>query len=296
MSMVHSKVRARSGLTLVEVLLVIAIIGVLIGMLLPAVQHVRRAALRTQCANNAKQFGLALQHFAVDYEGRLPVIDAAPGSPNGCGDSLHTALLPYVEQGNFFREVLIKADPNAPLPIIKVFRCPADPSIPSGWTVPVSSYGANAQVFWGNPSLNNTIVDGSSNTIAFAEHYALSCGSMGQGVSFEQFLTIRTTAGVRRATFADGGTLLNYQNCFDVFPVTSGSPPISVGSPFPEDTFQVAPPLIQCASNMAQTPHHSGMVVALFDGSVRTLSRGTAPTIYWGAVTPAGGEILDSDW
>jgi prepilin-type processing-associated H-X9-DG protein len=101
--------------------------------------------------------------------------------------------------------------------------------------------------------------------------------------------------GGHRPTFADGGPLLNWQNFGDDYPVTSGSPPTSVASSFPNvTTFQVVP--LDCDWGIAQTPHSSGMQVALADGSVRNLAGSMAPTTYWGAVTPAAGEILGNDW
>jgi prepilin-type N-terminal cleavage/methylation domain-containing protein/prepilin-type processing-associated H-X9-DG protein len=102
------RVRGR-GFTLVELLVVIAIIGVLVAMLLPAVQAAREAARRTQCVNNLKQLGLALQNYH-DTLGRFP-----PGyvedktATNECW-GWGAMILPYVEQSGLYQELGVDRD------------------------------------------------------------------------------------------------------------------------------------------------------------------------------------------
>jgi hypothetical protein len=81
-----------------------------------------------------------------------------------------------------------------------------------------------------------------------------------------------------------------------VVPVTGGNPPTTVGST-PELTFQIAPRFglhldSECNPRVAQTPHKSGMMVCLGDGSARALRPGLTPAVYWAMVTPAGGEVI----
>ena len=119
-------VKTNTGFTLVELLVVIAIIGILIGMLLPAVQQVREAARRTACANNLRQSVLAAHNFESSFE-RLPPGSEINGGP--WGNSFWVFLLPYTEQGNLFNEY--------------------DLSL-GGWTGhPVGSANANAQLLRG---------------------------------------------------------------------------------------------------------------------------------------------------
>ena len=94
----------RGGFTLIEVLVVFAIIGVLIGLLLPAVQRVREAANRAACQNNLKQIGLAVhshhdthQQFPKGSRNDRPLTLAAPRT------TYMIELYPYLEQGNTYR-------------------------------------------------------------------------------------------------------------------------------------------------------------------------------------------------
>lgn len=159
---------AARGFTLVELLVVIAIIGVLMGLLLPAVQMAREAARRSACSNNLRQLGLAI----VNYESarqKLPVNQVGPGGPKPGGGfaagyySWLVPLLPYLEQSNVYDQMnrtvnngdgnghrIGSAHPNAVAAAMSIgtFLCPSDTpglntvmgtSNPGG-----SSYAANA--------------------------------------------------------------------------------------------------------------------------------------------------------
>lgn len=125
--------RARTGFTLVELLVVITIIGILISLLLPAVQSAREAARRTQCQNNIKQFGLALQNYHQKY-GRFPANSRWWPPSNKRKGSMHFKLLPYLEQQGFWDQIDTRGDVvaqiegNADLKstVFTVFRCPSD--------------------------------------------------------------------------------------------------------------------------------------------------------------------------
>jgi prepilin-type N-terminal cleavage/methylation domain-containing protein/prepilin-type processing-associated H-X9-DG protein len=111
--MISSRVAPRrSGFTLIELLVVIAIIGVLIALLLPAVQAAREAARRAQCVNNLKQIGLALFNYESSY-GAFPTAGQGsmydgipiPDTMYVDGTGFHARILPYIEQANVFNAI-----------------------------------------------------------------------------------------------------------------------------------------------------------------------------------------------
>ncbi|RCS46330.1 DUF1559 domain-containing protein [Bremerella cremea] len=135
-----SRTPRRHAFTLVELLVVIAIIGVLIALLLPAVQQAREAARRIQCTNNQKQIGLAIHNYH-DTFGKLPY-NAVPQSGSvgdrQRGPSWLVRLLPFVEQNSAYDQFVFTGDwtmqdgpsPNAAvLGLLRVpgFNCPSSP-------------------------------------------------------------------------------------------------------------------------------------------------------------------------
>lgn len=130
----------RSAFTLVELLVVIAIIGVLVSLLLPAVQAAREAARRSQCTNNLKQMALACQNYMSSNKDRLPMGFA--GKPEASGANynkrgLFTEMLPFMEQQSIYDNIVFDYGSNPFNPVdpmanevIPGYVCPS-------WSEPV---------------------------------------------------------------------------------------------------------------------------------------------------------------
>jgi prepilin-type N-terminal cleavage/methylation domain-containing protein len=207
--------RKHSAFTLVELLVVIAIIGVLVALLLPAVQAAREAARRSQCVNNLKQLGLAVQDY-VDSKKVLPVSARVVGATTGPRIAAITRMLPYFEQANVLKAFDLTKNWSDPVNLpavstsIPTLICGSDPEeakrldglpdSPSAWTPTIAAMTDYSPTVWvdrrlvplvdvtgtvtneGNyPGIleyNNVkvalkdVVDGTSNTILFAESSA----------------------------------------------------------------------------------------------------------------------------
>jgi len=127
--------RWRRGFTLVELLVVIAIIGILVALLLPAVQAAREAARRMQCSNNLRQFGVALHNYHEEFN-QLPFNSPWSGAGPHRKGSMLVKLLPYLEQMNYYDRLDFKGDVHGQIQAdaslyankFAVMRCPSDPS------------------------------------------------------------------------------------------------------------------------------------------------------------------------
>jgi prepilin-type processing-associated H-X9-DG protein len=295
-------------------LVVIAIIAVLIGLLLPAVQKVREAANRMQCANNLKQIGLALHHHH-DATGQFPTGARLPvdvGGRPALGTNLWVELLLYIEQDNLHRKWDYNDNRNNVLggrnatqaQVIKVLLCPSDPlpepvSEDTAGTVlwsrgfyGLSSYGGNAGlrsvhssrmtrdgIFWIDSGVRLAdITDGTSNTFLFGERSH-------RDAEFDRRWPVvwpgaGDMAGRGKWGFvAHAGVMGN---------VTLSTPvPINYRVP-PDGDFSALEDRV-CAFGSG---HPGGANFAFADGSVRFLSESTPLATLRALSTRAGDEVV----
>ncbi|MCI0360682.1 MAG: DUF1559 domain-containing protein [Planctomycetaceae bacterium] len=200
--------RRRAAFTLVELLVVIAIIGVLVALLLPAVQAAREAARRTQCTNNLKQMGIGAHNFHDTFN-KLPYNYQKVGTNVWESQSAHYFILPFIEQKPLYDQFQIpvtclpgdrngvgdaamwSANRNGPMMVrINTYVCPSAPRAPApnatqdGWGGPGSNYGwsqgSRVETIWAGNNLNGMIayeaergfrdtIDGLSNTLLASE-------------------------------------------------------------------------------------------------------------------------------
>jgi prepilin-type N-terminal cleavage/methylation domain-containing protein/prepilin-type processing-associated H-X9-DG protein len=195
-------VSRRRGFTLIELLVVMAVIGILIALLLPAVQSAREAARRSWCTNNLKQLGIAVQSYC-DAQGALP--PAAATGPEGSNNfSMKARLLPYLEQVplyntlnmSFFQE----AHENATnlTTQVSTFLCPSDPNVPCG-TFDVTGAGTRQVAYTSYP--NNLGTSPSNNGGRYdGPAYFMGAGNVPSVAGLSQTLTLASITDGTSAT------------------------------------------------------------------------------------------------
>lgn len=286
----------RKGFTLVECIVVVAIIATLISLLLPAIQRVRLVQMQLECKLNLRSISQAMLSFAADKQGSLPGI-LKPPEWNSADRLPLFEYVKYVSSYSLSWNDLSMVSPLHPLPEIKAYRSPNDSSIADFGYVPsyqgLSSYAVNMLVHQGKPRLSTNISDGLSNTIYAAEHLTVSWfpgkGSVNCYGAVQAIPVVPTTAypNPRIAAFANAGS-------YDVVPVQQVSPLLSVPS-VPGVTFQHLPTVMQADPGMLHSTFPQGLLVSMCDGSTRCISPKISVNVFWSLITPTGGENVKLD-
>jgi prepilin-type N-terminal cleavage/methylation domain-containing protein/prepilin-type processing-associated H-X9-DG protein len=303
----------RPGFTLVELLVVVAIIAILVGLLLPAVQKVRAAAARMKCANNLKQLALGLHNYHDAYSafpyGTVNLIGLDNASERNRRNWAMPQVLPFVEQDALYRSVEAHLAANGWLTYypgnanpIAVFLCPADPNGPKTLTGGPGStnqqgFHSNYVACAGSTAFNppdgslggadlngiffvlsrtrlTDVADGTSNTLLLGE------------LVVSPDLTTHDVRGRLYNTADQGGMMFS-----TLYPPNTTVPDTLEWC---QSLLPVAPcrPTTAGINLSARSYHQGGVNAALADGSTRFISNGVEFATWQRLGTRAGGEVL----
>jgi len=280
----------RYGFSMIELILVLAMAGVILGLLLPAVHSAQVAGRGKETINNLKQLALACHSCNDTYKGMPPAFDKFGAMKFPASIYIH--LLPYLDQTNVYKMYLREKGKGMDDLVFRIYLAQDDPSAGKDEGKGIVNFPANLRVFTtkgneaeydknmpalaavepGRPSIPRTFTDGTSNTILFATKYG-KCG----------------TGGSRYAAAPNTG-----------FAPFFGQNAAKVKS-HPSDktaTFQLRPGKTDCCTSplMAQSFAKTGIQVALADGSARTVSANLTPHTWNAALQPNDGQVLGRDW
>jgi prepilin-type N-terminal cleavage/methylation domain-containing protein len=325
----------RPAFTLIELLVVIAIIGILIGLLLPAIQKIREAANRMKCSNNLKQVGLATHNYS-DQFGEMPgawqhATQQQWASPNRLDCTIWFDLLPFIEQNNL-QNLGTKMNPlvatggwteqsprnTVATQQVKTYVCPSDGTSPSGTDTrtaslypliggpgeyTTSSYAANVMVY--DPSAPVALVismpDGLTNTVMMAHRHrwcdaSVIWGGAGQGTNTDWALTPRQAWNHWNMAVFGMGAYRTRRGTNPTPRNINGVVAANMDVRLGSLPFQVAPARGFCNPQVTSSPHTGAMPVLLGDGSVRNVSTSVSVTTWELACIPDDGQVLGSDW
>jgi prepilin-type N-terminal cleavage/methylation domain-containing protein/prepilin-type processing-associated H-X9-DG protein len=285
-------VQNRRGFTLVELLVVIAIIGILIALLLPAVQAAREAARRSSCTNNLVQLGIALHHYEAAHELLPPGVVDAKGpirnEPAGYQMSWLVQILPFIEDGNTFRHINFSVGVYDPKnePVRKVTRsymlCPSDGG---GSRSNDNKIGSNN--YAGCHHGVEAPIDAANNGVLFLNSH-ITTRDIPDGSSFTLLAGEKMVGNAdlgwmsgTRATLRNTGTMVNHT----VEPGTRNH-----RFPNEEQQPKTANPLYVGGFG---SYHPGGANFALVDGSVRFFSETIDRSLFESLGNRADGKLLD---
>ena len=292
----------RRGLTLVEALVVMGVVGVLLALTMPAIQRVRGLADRTACLSNMRQMMTAMHHYHQDYGALPPTERSALGSreitPEGWM-SWQAQLLPYIEQEMLYRQALedfrrYPGHTNLALhrgqtTVIKLYGCPSDGRVRAVHEDPYGDLGAFTS-YIGADSVKDTrrdkfhsgalglsfaeITDGLGNTIAFGERpppETMIAGWWYHGGIYWGF----KVRGPNQFLFMDGAIMAENAHP-DCLPTTHTFGPGRLNNP--------------CDRLHFWSLHGGGANFAFVDGSVRFISYHVGSDLIAALISPSGGE------
>jgi prepilin-type N-terminal cleavage/methylation domain-containing protein len=308
----------RRGFTLVELLVVIAIIGILVALLLPAVQAAREAARRMQCGNNLKQLGLSLHNYHDTFKtfpsGNIVRVDGPTVPPlRGDGWTWTARVLPFLEQTAIYNRVssVMGTDiggTGSPEQVLAgrdtkltVFQCPSHPSTvvnPSKENYQVSTYnGVAGSVCFNDDQLDELTDPGYRGNGIFHMNSGVRMGDIVDGTTNTFIVAevqdeLRGTPNENRMPGSD--RKYNFSGGGDSNPptdVTEYLVGMELNDPI-NANHRDANGYFNNTGEYAGSYHPGGAQFTLTDGSVRFVSQNINMTVYQAISTRAGGEVV----